>query len=287
MVNTQRPRFQQGKFIPDPTLLSFIPNVDLSLVNDDSIGDQYLSTYRNWILSTKNNYIFGLSLFPYAAFSQGTTEAFDKFYVRLSKRVFRVFRGEYAYHKIMFKSGLDWAFIEDSPLTKHDAVIISIPFANSGNAHKYDEILQEATSLDIPVLVDCCWFGTCGELDIDLTYPCIREVTFCLSKTFPVSRFRIGIRFSKEKYEEDGLFVYKKDKYINFFSQHLGIRYMSNFSSDYLFEKYREKQLSLCSEFGVIPSNVVSLATSNNKKWTYLKRGDPVNFRLCLSDELV
>ena len=94
MVNTQRPRFQQGKFIPDPTLLSFIPNVDLSLVNDDSIGDQYLSTYRNWILSTKNNYIFGLSLFPYAAFSQGTTEAFDKFYVRHSKRVFRVFRGE-------------------------------------------------------------------------------------------------------------------------------------------------------------------------------------------------
>ena len=287
MVNTQRPRFQQGKFIPDPTLLSFMPNIDLSLVNDDSIGDQYLSTYRNWILSTKNNYIFGLSLFPYAAFSQGTTEAFDKFYVRHSKRVFRVFRGEYAYHKIMFKSGLDWAFIEDSPLTKHDAVIISIPFANSGNAHKYDEILREATSLDIPVLVDCCWFGTCGELDIDLTYPCIREVTFCLSKTFPVSRFRIGIRFSKEKYEEDGLFVYKKDKYINYFSQHLGIRYMSNFSSDYLFEKYREKQLALCSELGITPSNVVSLATSSDQKWSYLKRGDHVNFRLCLSDELV
>ena len=37
---------------------------------------------------------------------------------------------------------------------------------------------------------------------------------------------------------------------------------MSNFSPDYLFEKYREKQLALCSELGVTPSNVVSLATS-------------------------
>ena len=287
MINTKRPRFRQGKFIPDPTLLSFMPDIDLSLVNDDSVSDKFLDTYRSWILSTKNNSLSGLSSFPFAAFSQGTTESFDKFYIRHSRRVFRVFRGEYAYHKIMFKSGLDWSFIEDSPLNKNDALIISIPFANSGNAHKYQEILKEASLLDIPVLVDCCWFGTCGDLDIDLTYPCIREVTFCLSKTFPVSRFRIGIRFSKEDYEDDGLFAYKKDKYINFFSQHLGIRYMSNFSSDYLFEKYREKQLSLCSELGVTPSNVVSLATSPDENWKYLLRGDPHNFRLCLSDELI
>ena len=43
---TTRPRFQQGKFVPDPTLLSFNPNIDLSLVNDDSIYDKYLDTGR-------------------------------------------------------------------------------------------------------------------------------------------------------------------------------------------------------------------------------------------------
>ena len=62
---------------------------------------------------------------------------------------------------------------------------------------------------------------------------------------------------------------------------------MSNFSPDYLFEKYREKQLALCSELGVTPSNVVSLATSPDENWKYLLRGDPHNFRLCLSDELI
>jgi len=286
MIKTKRPRFQQGKFVPDPTLLSFNPNIDLSLVNDDSVSDKYLDTYRSWILSTKNNSLSGLSYFPFAAFSQGTTEAFDKFYVRHSKRVFRVFRGEYAYHKIMFKSGLDWSFIEDSPLSKNDALIISIPFANTGNSYKYQEILKQATELDIPVLVDCCWFGTCGELDIDLTYPCIREVTFSLSKTFPVSRFRVGIRFSKEDYEADGLFSHNKNKYINFFSQHLGIQYMLNFSPDYLFDTYRAKQLALCSKLAVNPSNVVSLATTRDEQWKHLCRGGEY-FRLCLSDELV
>lgn len=61
---------------------------------------------------------------------------------------------------------------------------------------------------------------------------------------------------------------------------------MLNFSPDYLFDIYREKQLALCSELAVNPSNVVSLATSSDENWKHLCRGGE-DFRLCLSDELV
>ena len=282
----RRHKYQQGRSVKDQETMSLDLNVKLSAVDDSSILQKYKGTYRYWISSTKNNNISGLDLFPYSTFSNGTTEAFDKFFIRHSKRTFRVFKGEYAYHKIMFKSGLDFAFIEDAPLSKHDAVIVSLPFSNTGSNYQYEQLMHECTQLDIPVLVDCCWFGTCGELDIDLNYPCIREVTFSLSKTFPVARFRIGIRFTKENYDEDGLFVYEQDNYINYHAMHIGVEYMNRFSPDFIFNKYREKQLKICEALEVIPGNVVSLAYSTEERWSHLSRGMPGLYRLCISDDL-
>lgn len=281
----QRPKYQQGKFIKDSELLSFDPKLTIDLVDDSSISETYKSVYRNWILSSKNNEVAGLNNYPHTSFSQGTTESFDKFYVRHAKRTFKVFKGEYTYHKVMFKSGLTWNYIDDFPLTQNDALIISLPFANTGGDYNYESILREAEKLNIPTLVDCCWFGSCGGLSFNFNYSCIEDITFSLSKAFPISRFRVGIRFSKEKHLEDGINAYEHDNYVNYFSQHLGVSYMNNFSCDYLFNKYRSQQSYLCSQLGVEPSSVVSLATSSDEKWNYLDRGMSNLYRLSLSDE--
>lgn len=279
--------FQQGKPILDSEILNFQPDISLESVNDASVATLFKYAYREWILSSKNNKVSGLDLFPYSSFSQGTTESFDKFYVRHSKRIFRVFKGEYIYHQIMFKTGLDWCFIDDSPLTKNDAIIISLPFANTGSNYNYEKVLIQASELEIPVLVDCCWFGVCSNLHFDFTYPCIEEITFSLSKTFPISRFRIGIRFYKKAYENDGILSYENDNYINYFSQHLGLSYLRRFGSDFIYNKYVKKQKELCTELNVNPSNCVSLATSSDERWRYLNRGVENSFRLSLSDRLL
>jgi hypothetical protein len=92
------------------------------------------------------------------------------------------------------------------------------------------------------------------------------------------------MRYSKTKYEEDGLVGYAKDNYLNYFSQHVGIKFLQTFSSDYIPQKYRNAQIELCKELGVDVSPVVSLAIGNHR-WEHLNRGG-IHNRLCISDQL-
>lgn len=271
-----RPPYQQGKYISDPDTLGLEYGYD---INTD-ISQEYYELFRSWIESTKENVVLGLENFTNTVFSQGTTESFDKFYTRHRNRQVRIFKGEYSYHNYM----TDTINLDDVGLTEDSCVIISIPFADSGTEYNYHTIMRECSEKNIPVLVDCCWFGTCGGMTFDFRYPCIEDVVFSLSKTFPVSRLRVGIRFSKDY--TDGLSQYANDGYLNFNSMQVGMRFMNKFSSDYIFKKYNNKQLEICKSLSVLPSPVVNLATGKGKKWEYLNRGGPHN-RLCLSDELV
>jgi len=268
--------YSQGKCIPDPETLL----LELGYNINTDCSSEYSDMYRSWITNTQENTVLGLENFTDAVFSQGTTESFDKFYTRHRNRTLRIFRGEYSYHNYM----TDTISLDDIGITDNSCVIISIPFADSGTEYQYHQIMKECTRKGVPVLVDCCWFGTCGGMTFDFTYPCIEDVVFSMSKTFPISRLRIGIRFSRGY--TDGLHAYSRDSYLNFNSMQAGMEYMNKFTSDYIFTKYRSKQLKLCKELAVLPSPVVNLATGVGKQWDYLNRGGPYN-RLCISDQLI
>ena len=92
------------------------------------------------------------------------------------------------------------------------------------------------------------------------------------------------MRYSKRYENYDGLFAYRRDQYLNYHSQTVGIALMLAFSSDYIVDTYKTAQLDLCHELGVKPSNSVCLATGDDT-WVHLNRGGPHN-RLCLSEEL-
>lgn len=252
-------------------------------LSDVNVTEKFLNTYKEWILSTRNNKILGLDRFKFTNYSQGTTESFDKFYNRYHKKRFRIWKGEYSYHKITFDScGYNWKFLDDEELKPNDVIIISLPFADNGNSYRYEETLLKAEKINIPVLVDCCWFGTCSGIKFNFDYDCIDQVVFSLSKSFPVSRHRIGIRFSNSK---DGLDDLNQVNYVNNFSQHVGLHLLKVFSPDYIFNKYETAQIKLCSKLQIMPSNCVNLATGGDS-WKHLNRSGFFN-RLCLSEELV
>ena len=273
--------YNRGRPIPDQKLEN-----EKNLFIEKAIGHdqtdihlEYCNEFRNWINSTKLNTIKGLDLFPISEFSMGTTESFDKFYIRHKSRKLKVLKGEYSYHSY----ATSIKFIEDSPLTDQDCVIISLPFADSGTEWKYHETMQKCSELKIPVLVDCCWFGTCAGLNLDLTYPCIEDVVFALSKTFPVNKLRIGCRFSKGK--KDGLSIYSEHGYLNFFTMNIGLQFLKKYEADFMWTQYNDIQMLFCETHKVSPSAVVCLALGKEEKWNYLNRGGPFN-RLCISDEL-
>ena len=71
--------------INDPQMEEFVKSsslIALENMRDDSVTKVFLDSYVQWIKSTKFNKIQGLDNFPITAYSNGTTEAFDKFYLK-------------------------------------------------------------------------------------------------------------------------------------------------------------------------------------------------------------
>lgn len=270
-----------GSFaIQDPEVIELIKSIDYSeCLWNENINKEFCEKYRHWINDSKT--IKGLDLFGYSVYSNGTSEAFEMFYIKNKNRRFRCFKGEYVYHKLAWRNDWpNWKFIEDEKLDRNDAVVISLPFSDTGNKHeKLDFVLANCSALGIPVLIDCAYFGTCRNIQIDLSSQCITDVVFSLSKTFPVAHARIGIRFSKND-DDDLMFVYDKINYNNRLGAHLGLNLINSFQSDFINNKYRHKQEICCELLNVIPSNTVTFGLDINQKFPEYNRGCNTNNRL-------
>lgn len=273
--------------ISDPQLeleLADIINqvVEEDCLNDTTVHTRFLEKYQTWIKSSANNKIIGLDKFPCAAFSNGTTEAFDKFYLKYSHNRLRYFRGEYMYHAAIGKHYFkEVTFLDDAPVEFGDVVVISFPFANTGDEHiSYKDILHQCNLKKVPVLIDCAYINIAGGLTFDFDYDCIEEIVFSLSKAFPVGHLRIGMRLTKID-NDDPLFVYNKNTYINRMSAAIGLKLIDRYSPDFNFNTYRNTQLEFCKRLGVTPSPTVVFGTSPNKYPEY-NRGGADN-RLCFS----
>lgn len=258
----------------------FNPDMYLAM---KSHSEHYIDTFKRWIKSTSNHSLAGLDSFKHAVYSNGTTEGFEKFYWNNRSRRFRCFKGEYLYHKLAWR-GSDWAYIEDDDLHKNDAVVISLPFADTGCRHKdMDTLLHDCNKLGVPVLLDACYFGISAGIDYNFEHECITDITFSLSKVFPVAHARIGLRFTRED-TDDLLFVYHKHSYYNKLGAALGIHLMDNFNSDYIFNKYRNTQIEFCKSLDVCPSDTVIFGIGDSR-WNVYNRGTDTN-RLGLQNYL-
>ncbi len=263
--------------IQDPETVKLLRDpFDLTCVHSDTIIDEYLYAFDSWIKSTTLNQFIGLEQFQYRCYSNGTTESFDKFYLKHHNRRFRCYKGDYMYHKLAWRAGYNWAWLEDDILNANDAVIISLPFADTGDKHEnYHKLMRDCCELNVPVLIDCAYFGVCRNIEFDLAYRCITDVVFSLSKTFPVAYARIGIRYTKED-DDDTLFVYHKINYNNKLGASLGMKYMEKFSPDYMPSKYIDKQLNFCNTLGVQPSKTVLFGIGGTV-WSQYNRGGLTN----------
>ena len=258
--------------------------VEEDCLNDDTVHTRFLEKYQTWIKSSANNKIIGLDQFSSAAFSNGTTEAFDKFYLKYSRNRLRYFRGEYMYHAAIGKHYFkEVIYLDDAPVESGDVVVISFPFANTGNEHvNYKEILHQCNIKKVPVLIDCAYINIAGGLVFDFDYQCIEEIVFSLSKAFPVGHLRIGMRLTKQD-NDDPLFVYNKNKYVNRMAAAVGLKLIEQYSADYNFNTYRQTQLEFCKQLDVTPSSTVVFAISD--KFLEYNRGGIEN-RLCFSKYL-
>lgn len=263
--------------IADKEVIDFLKSLSVDGIFNESIQETFLNKFRSWILSSKNNNVQGLEKYPYSCFSNGTTESFDKFYAKHNKKRFRFFKGEFAYHRVSCRNyGLTWEYLENDVLRENDVVIVSQPFSDTGSEHKdLKSILDQCDSLNIPVLLDCIYFGVCSGINFDLNRDCITDITFSLSKSLSAAHLRIGMRLTKVD-DDDPLFVNNKIGYINRLSAHVGLALIERFGPDYIFNKYRNRQIEYCNILGVQPSSCVMFGIGG-EEWEEYNRDRDTN----------
>jgi len=160
-------------------------------------------------------------------------------------------------------------------------VVISLPFSDFGDIHpNTNQILQQCNQLGIPVLIDCAFVGICQDINFDFDQPCITDITFSLSKTFPVANLRIGMRLTRID-DDDSLLVHQKTRYTNWLGAAVGLELINQFSIDHNVLVWRESQHALCKLLDIIPSKSVIFGIGDSTYQQY-NRGSLTN-RLCLS----
>lgn len=243
-------------------------------VNRGANLTEFVSTMRPWLEQHSTNTVTGLDQYQ-ADFSSGTTQAFDSFYYRHRQRKMRCFVGEYFYHlKTWFSTNTNWSFITESdPLIEGDALVISAPFCDTGNMYtNMSEILLRCEQLNIPVLVDCCYYTISGNINIDVTSPAIDTVAFSLSKAFPVANLRIGVRYTRPG-TFDGQQLHHSINYNNTLSAGIGLKLIKQFGSGHVYNTYQARQQEVCKYLGLEASNSVLFALGDSG-WSCYNRNN-------------
>jgi hypothetical protein len=253
---------------------------------DYNVQDEFLEYYPKWITTSKTCKVTGLDTFPYRFVSLGVTQTLDWFHLECARNGWRMrlLRGEYPYNRDVF----DFEdYIDDEPLCPGDAVIISLPFSGNGDKHPaYEEVLETCDKLDIPVMIDCAWFGTCYDIDFNLDYDCIKLVAFSTTKGLQTGNWRSGICFSK--WNHGSLSVQTEWYHGIHMNTYVGLLLMKEFSPDFAPDLYKEKQKEVCEYFGLQPSKTIHIATGD-EQWEYFSRDkayNRINLRLPLFDHL-
>ena len=263
--------------IHDPESKYYLENIETKS------GDrkQFLHDYKEWIM--QDRVFSGLNEFKNIDFSAGTTETFGQFYLQHLDKRLRLFKGEYFYHWLMARNHFKHTEeIGTEPLAVGDVVVMSCPFSNTGNLPEgFYEILKQCEDLNIPVMLDLAYISISNMKELDLSYKCIHTVTSSLSKVFPVENHRIGIRFTRDLYD-DTLTAYNQNDYVNLYSVNVGHKLIERFDNDWLYNKYKEKQAETCQQLKLEQSSCIIFGIDTNERYPEYKRGTDVN-RLCFS----
>lgn len=235
------------------------------------IKDEYIDKIHKWIHSSKLNEVKGLERFKYRDMIHGTTQAFDESYYRNANKRLRILRGEYAYHKRVVK---DFQFLDDEqgnfiPIEKGDWVIVSYPFCgNGGIPPHFDQIQNQCLELDVPILLDCAWYGTCRDLIFDVSHPAITEVCFSLTKGIGLGNIRSGIRYSNH---DDNLPIRQQNNYnhLPLGAGQIGLWQMQKFSPDHVQDKYFSVYRHICETMNILPTHCIHIGMLDKEHAEY------------------
>ncbi|MCB0379440.1 MAG: hypothetical protein KDD33_13180 [Bdellovibrionales bacterium] len=247
--------------------------------------ESYLDHFYQWI-GNSQRVRFSLSGAWVPTLVNGTTEAFFHFYLVHSQKRLIVCKGEYPFHRDCFTSlGRPWSWYQPGGLQEGDFAILSLPFSGNGGRHPQEkEFLQECEDKNIPLLIDLSFLGLGASVDLSFLNQlhCLQSLCFSFSKQFNIGRFRIGLHWTKDP--KGPLEILRQWNYHNWFSALVTQHLMENFSFDYLYNTYRDRQLEICQKHNLEPSDSILFGLDQDQ-FPEFSRDGFIN-RLCISPQL-
>ena len=239
------------------------PNLSTDLISFLSFVDKF----DRWVHSSQQT-VAGLPSGDPVIVS-GITDAFNQLYGLYDK--IGILDGEYGYHKLVLGDRVTTNLIEA------DCIVISHPFSADGMSS--EALLYELDTYNKPIFVDCALFGVCNNISFDFTdMNNIHSVCFSLSKSMGTGLNRVGLLYSKDNFPAK---IYKEWSYPLISQALLHNDLIERILPDHMYNKYRKKQLEVCKELNITPSDTVIFGYDYSDKYKEYKRG-PVN-RLCIS----
>jgi hypothetical protein len=259
--------FSSGNSIKDPEIIAYIQSQNISHhMQDPWIVEKFEQRFPDWIQTGTRYKLKNFDLFQYVGFSAGTQESFINFYLMNKDCRFRVFRGDYWWHMdIWSKANINWAYIEDDDIRANDVCVCSCPFALTGSKHQaFDWLVDRCNQLGVKLLVDFIYLPNSNNaIDIDLSADCIQEITFSLSKTFPLQCAKVAVRMCKTK-PQDPMQMSNDENICNRLSAGLALSVIDKFAVDYNVTKYLDRQSYWCNKLGLTPTPVIHFGLGND-----------------------
>lgn len=222
------------------------------------------ATHRNWVHD-----IIDLSDFPYCYVTNGTTDAIHQ-WLLTEDREYQYISGDYEYPNVI-KEGtkIDHAYMIDP-----DKVLyISNPAAGDGNFRDIE--------VSCPVILDCTYVSSTSIKRIHAPAN-TEQVMFSFSKGFGMVGNRLGLVYTKKPHKT--LHLLKEFENWNYASVKTMDLIMSQYKVDEMFYEHRDKQIKLCKEYSLVPSDCFFLAVSGDPYYKKRRRmKDNPAARLCLT----
>ena len=226
----------------------------------NDLTQKYLESFHLWIKSSRLNDLKGLDTFPYKDFCIGVTHSLDDLHIRYRDSLVAL-KKEYKYHW-RIRPDMKTKTIEE--LSKGDVLVLSLPFAHTGSVHRdMDDILKICLEKNIPLHIDSAWFGACRDIQFDYAHPAVQSVSFSLSKGLGLGQYRSGIRYSRERAIGPVTVINDFNYYVPS-SAWIGLKFMQNFSPDYMQNKYYTYYNKICNKLNLKPSPTIFVAYEKN-----------------------
>ena len=135
-------------------------------------------------------------------------------------------------------------------------------------------MIEQCYELNIPIYVDCAWFGCCENIEVKLAHAPIRAVAFSTTKGLSSGNWRTGMVFTREEYSS--LHLQTEWHHGIHLNTRIGLELIRNFGPDTIPNVYSKHADAVCKHYGLQRSSTVHIANGDDT-WNEYNRDGTYN----------